>query len=69
MLKKLFAEELKQKYCSMDESAVTVQTYDFHLRASGQDTRRYQFKTYDETMLSVMVGIPLFIDELVLIPF
>ncbi|KAH7139221.1 hypothetical protein B0J11DRAFT_38310 [Dendryphion nanum] len=50
----LLAEELKQKHCSMDESSVTVQAFDFHLRASGQDTRRYQFKTYDETMLSVM---------------
>ncbi|KAF2731363.1 actin-like ATPase domain-containing protein [Polyplosphaeria fusca] len=50
----LLAEELKQKYCTMDESSIIVQTLDFHLRASGQDTRRYQFKTYDETMLSVM---------------
>lgn len=52
----LLAEELKQKFCSMDEGAVSVQTFDFHLRAPGQDTRRYQFKTYDETMLSVMVS-------------
>ncbi|KAF2024777.1 actin-like ATPase domain-containing protein [Setomelanomma holmii] len=50
----LLAEELKQKFCSMDEGSVTVQTWDFHLRASGQDTRKYTFKTYDETMLSVM---------------
>ncbi|KAI8937015.1 hypothetical protein NX059_006238 [Plenodomus lindquistii] len=50
----LLAEELKQKFCSMDEGSVTVQTWDFHLRASGQDTRKYVFKTYDETMLSVM---------------
>jgi len=51
----VLAEELKQKFCSMDEGSVTVQTWDFHLRASGQDTRKYTFKTYDETMLSVMV--------------
>lgn len=50
----LLAEELKHKFCSMDEGSVTVQTWDFHLRASGQDTRKYVFKTYDETMLSVM---------------
>jgi actin-related protein 8 len=55
----VLAEELKQKFCSMDESSVTVQTWDFHLRASGQDTRKYTFKTYDETMLSVMVRRPL----------
>jgi actin-related protein 8 len=52
----LLAEELKQKFCSMDEGSVAVQTWDFHLRASGQDTRKYTFKTYDETMLSVMVS-------------
>ncbi|KAF1959664.1 actin-like ATPase domain-containing protein [Byssothecium circinans] len=50
----LLAEELKQKFCSMEEESVTVKTWDFHLRASGQDTRKYTFKTYDETMLSVM---------------
>ncbi|KAF2633645.1 actin-like ATPase domain-containing protein [Macroventuria anomochaeta] len=50
----LLAEELKQKFCSMDEGSVMVQTWDFHLRASGQDTRKYMFKTYDETLLSVM---------------
>jgi actin-related protein 8 len=54
----LLAEELKAKFCSMEESSVIVQTWDFHLRASGQDTRKYQFKTYDETMLSVMVSQP-----------
>jgi actin-related protein 8 len=52
----LLAEELKQKFCSMDETTVVVNTWDFHLRASGQDTRKYMFKTYDETMLSVMVS-------------
>lgn len=52
----LLAEELKQKFCSMEEDAVTVKTWDFHVRASGQDTRKYTFKTYDETMLSVMVS-------------
>lgn len=52
----LLAEELKQKYCSMEEETVTVKTWDFHLRASGQDTRKYTFKTYDETMLSIMVS-------------
>ncbi|KAF2872033.1 hypothetical protein BDV95DRAFT_32999 [Massariosphaeria phaeospora] len=50
----VLAEELKQKFCSMDEGSVTVQQQEFYLRASGQDTRKYQFKTYDEPMLSVM---------------
>lgn len=52
----LVAEELKQKFCTMNESEITVQTWDFHLRAAGQDTRKYTFKTYDETMLAPMVS-------------
>jgi actin-related protein 8 len=51
----LLAEELKQKFCSMDEADVSVRMWDFHVRAPGQETRKYTFKTYDETMLSVMV--------------
>ncbi|KAJ9649553.1 actin-like protein arp8 [Coniosporium apollinis] len=50
----LLAEELKQKFCTVQEMDITVQLYEFHLRAAGQDTRRYMFKTYDETMLAPM---------------
>jgi actin-related protein 8 len=53
----LLAEELKQKICSMDELAIKVQEHEFHLRASGQDTRKYTFKTYDETMLASIVSL------------
>ena len=49
----VLAEELKIKYCTMNETDVSVQIYDFHLRAPGQDTRKYQFKTYDEVLLAV----------------
>jgi actin-related protein 8 len=48
----LLAEELKEKFCTMNEAEVTQQTFDFHLRVANQDTRKYQFKTYDETMLA-----------------
>jgi actin-related protein 8 len=51
----LLAEELKQKFCTMIEADLKVQEYDFHLRAPGQDTRKYTFRTYDEVMLAVMV--------------
>lgn len=51
----LLAEELKQKFCTMNESDISVQLYDFHLRAFGEDTRKYFFKSYDETMLAPMV--------------
>ncbi|KAI9818676.1 MAG: actin-like protein arp8 [Thelocarpon impressellum] len=50
----LLAEELKQKFCTMNEADISVQLYDFHVRASGQDTRKYTFKTYDEVILAPM---------------
>ncbi|KAK4542169.1 hypothetical protein LTR36_007016 [Oleoguttula mirabilis] len=48
----LLAEELKQGFTTMSDENITVQTYDFHLRASGQETRKYSFKIYDEGMLA-----------------
>lgn len=48
----LLAEELKQKHCTMNEVDITVQLFDFHLRAAGQDTRKYTFKAYDEVILA-----------------
>jgi actin-related protein 8 len=48
----LLAEELKERFVSMNEQDVTTQHYDFHLRAAGQDTRKYMFKTFDEPMLA-----------------
>ena len=50
----LLAEELKEKYTTMSDDNISVQLYDFHVRASGQDTRKYQFKIYDEGMLAPM---------------
>lgn len=48
----LLAEELKLKFCTMNENDISPQLYEFHLRASGQDTRKYFFKTYDEVLLA-----------------
>ena len=48
----LLAEEIKSKFCTMNEADISVQLFDFHLRASGQDTRKYTFKTYDEVLLA-----------------
>lgn len=48
----LLAEELKSKFCTMNEADISVQLYDFHLRVSGRDTRKYTFKTYDEVLLA-----------------
>lgn len=48
----LLAEELKTKFCTLNESDISPQLFEFHLRASGQDTRKYTFKTYDEVILA-----------------
>jgi actin-related protein 8 len=50
----LLAEELKEKYTLMTDENISVQLYEFHLRAAGQETRKYQFKIYDEGMLAPM---------------
>jgi len=50
------AEELMSKFCTMNEADISVQLFDFHVRASGQDTRKYMFKTYDEVLLAPMVS-------------
>ena len=46
------AEEIKIKFCTLNEGDISPQPADFHLRAPGQDTRKYMFKTYDEILLA-----------------
>ena len=55
----LLAEELKAKYATLNDSDISVQAHDFHLRAPEQDTKKYHFKTYDEVMLAPLVSNPL----------
>ncbi|KAM5475563.1 Actin-like protein arp8 [Microsporum audouinii] len=50
----LLAEELKKNVATLNETNVSVQVFDFHLRVSGQDTRKYTFKAYDEIILAPM---------------
>ena len=50
----LLAEELKTKHCTMSQADISVQLYDFHVRAPNQATRKYAFKTYDEVILAPM---------------
>ncbi|KAK5989918.1 putative actin-related protein 8 [Cladobotryum mycophilum] len=50
----LLAEELKIKHCTMAQADISVQLYNFHVRAPNKPTRKYQFKTYDEVILSAM---------------
>lgn len=48
----VLAEELKTKFCTMNETDISPQLFEFHLRVSGQNTRKYNFKTYDEVLLA-----------------
>lgn len=50
----LLVNELKKKYSTISEADISVQLYDFHLRAPGQDTRKYTFKIYDEVALPTL---------------
>jgi actin-related protein 8 len=50
----LLAEELKIKHCTMSQADISVQLYQFHVRAPNEPTRKYQFKTYDEVILAPM---------------
>ena len=54
----LLAEELKQKCCTLILGALDkgTQQQEFTLRAFGQDTRLYRFKTFDEVILAPMVS-------------
>ncbi|KAI2789070.1 hypothetical protein POX_e07097 [Penicillium oxalicum] len=50
----LLAEELKKNICTLDEAKVSPQAYDLHLRVSGQDTQKHNFKVFDEGHLAPM---------------
>ncbi|KAJ5484002.1 hypothetical protein N7539_005798 [Penicillium diatomitis] len=50
----LLAEELKKNICTLDEAKVSPQAYDLHLRVSGHDTQKHNFKVFDEGHLAPM---------------
>lgn len=50
----LLAEELKEKHTTLSDENVFVTLHDFHLRAHGQETRKYLYKVYDEPALAAM---------------
>ncbi|KAI7817063.1 hypothetical protein BC939DRAFT_467095 [Gamsiella multidivaricata] len=47
-------EELKEKWCTMNEADLTVQVYSFFVRRPEKHTEKYQVKVYDEVALSPM---------------
>lgn len=51
----LALEDVQRKVCSCNETDVTVQLHDLYLRSFGQETVKYQFKTYDEPFLAATV--------------
>ncbi|ORY96639.1 hypothetical protein BCR43DRAFT_524696 [Syncephalastrum racemosum] len=46
------AEELKEKWCTMNEADISVQVYDFFVRVPREPTKKYQCKVYDEVFLA-----------------
>ncbi|KAI5782655.1 hypothetical protein EDC01DRAFT_619162 [Geopyxis carbonaria] len=50
----LLAEELKCKYTTLQDSEITVQNPDFHLRRPEKDTKKYMIRVYDEPYLAPM---------------
>ncbi|KAI8603230.1 hypothetical protein EDD21DRAFT_302599 [Dissophora ornata] len=47
-------EELKEKWCTMNEADLTVQVYSFFVRKPEKQTEKYQLKVYDEVAISPM---------------
>ncbi|KAG0291215.1 actin-like protein arp8 [Dissophora globulifera] len=47
-------EELKEKWCTMNEADLTVQVYNFFVRRPEKQTEKYQLKVYDEVAISPM---------------
>lgn len=45
-------ESLKEKWCTMNEAEISIQVYDFFVRAPYQHTYKYQCKVYDEVFLA-----------------
>jgi actin-related protein 8 len=46
------ADELKQRWCTMNEADISVQVYDFFARTPFTTTIKYQCKVYDEVFLA-----------------
>jgi actin-related protein 8 len=53
----LLADELKRKHCVMTDEDITVKTEDFFVREFGEETAKYTFRLYDETLLAPMVSL------------
>ncbi|RIB12504.1 hypothetical protein C2G38_2200470 [Gigaspora rosea] len=50
----MLAEEMKEKFCTLDEANLVIQLNEFYVRAPNQPTLKYQIKTYDDAIISPM---------------
>ncbi|OQO07960.1 hypothetical protein B0A48_06752 [Cryoendolithus antarcticus] len=48
----LLAKELRETYGTMSDENISVQQHTMYVRAHGEQTRKYDFKLYDEGMLA-----------------
>lgn len=48
------ATELKEKYVTFQDADVAIQVYNFMVRKANQLTEKYEFKVFDEVMISAM---------------
>lgn len=46
------AEDLKTKFVTVNDADIAVQLYSFYQRAPNEQTKKYEFKTFDEVMLA-----------------
>ncbi|RKO91107.1 hypothetical protein BDK51DRAFT_16475, partial [Blyttiomyces helicus] len=51
----LLTQELKEKFCTVNEVDMIVNVYDFQVRAPDRPTLMYRFKMYDEIAIAPMV--------------
>ncbi|RIA87494.1 hypothetical protein C1645_777233 [Glomus cerebriforme] len=51
----LLAEEMKEKFCTLDEANLTIQLNEFYVRAPNKPTLKYQIKTYDDAIIAPML--------------
>ena len=52
----LVAEEIKQKFCTMQLQDLNAQQFEFFVRVFNKDTQNYFFKAYDHIILAPMVS-------------
>ncbi|CAG8504899.1 10896_t:CDS:10 [Acaulospora colombiana] len=50
----MLAEEMKEKFCTLDEVNLAIQLNEFYVRAPNKPTLKYQIRTYDDSIIAPM---------------